>query len=129
MRTATLQIGQRRIYQLWVAAAKRIDRLLHVADEDDPLRQMRELDEQRQLHRVRVLKLVHQQQFEFVFEALAHLRVVDGAQRQLFHVGEIDQAALGLEFLKAIKARCGDRVDAFDVSADVAVKFGAHFVA
>ena len=128
VRAATLQVGQRRVHQFGVAAAKRVDRLLHVADEDHPLRQMGELHEQRQLHRVRVLEFVHQQQLELVFETLAHLRVVHGAQCEMFHVGEIDQAALGLQLLKAIEALCGDRVDAFDVGADVAVKLRAHLV-
>ena len=61
-----------------------------------------QLDEQRELHRIRVLELVHQQQLEFVVQALATPAIVHRAQRQLLHVGEVDQPAFGLQFLKAL---------------------------
>ena len=111
-----------------IAAAEGVDRLLDVADEDDLVRQLRELDEDGELHGVGVLELVHQQELELVAEALAHLRVVEGMEHQLLHVGEVDQAALGLDRLEAFEGLAGDVEERLDVGADVGLEGGVDVV-
>ena len=67
-------------HQRLVAAAESEDGLLDVAHEDHAIGQRGELDEERELHRVRVLELVDQQHLEFVPEAVGDAPVGKRAQ-------------------------------------------------
>ncbi len=111
-------------HQVRVAAAKGVDGLLHVAHENHPAGKLRQLHKERQLHGVGVLKLVHQQQIQLPGKLRPHALIIQGFQRQLLHVVEVDQAALGLNGPKAGQGAGGDGVDAFDEGADVVVKAG-----
>ncbi len=99
------ETGKRVEYQHRVAAAELVDGLLDVTDEDGSVCERRQLQKQRQLHRIRVLKFVHQEQFDFVAQAFAHRILIQGVQRQLLHVGEVDEAVLALDGVEA-----GERV-------------------
>ena len=81
------------------------------------------------MHRIGVLELIHQQQPDLLGKPLGHRWLVESAQRELFHVGVVDEAARGLQALEPVEGFPRDREYALDVAAYVAVKVRVTVIA
>jgi hypothetical protein len=68
-----------RLHEHRVATAEPVDRLLDIAHPHDVLGETRELQEQGELDRTRILKFIDHQKIKFIPKGFAHLRVIRGA--------------------------------------------------